>query len=150
LPWRKIGKDMAFNVLILDDSPSMRQIIKRTISISGFDIGTVFEGSDGQEGLEVLDREWVDVILTDLNMPGMDGTTFLKALREDPLKATVPVVIVSTEGREERVKALFSIGVHAYIKKPFKPELIRNTLMEVLGMDGITRQDPGGPEGCDF
>ena len=74
---------MAFNVLIVDDSSSMRSVIKKTLEISGFDIGQIFEAGNGREALDVLDKEWADIILTDIHMPDMDGLSFLKELQKD-------------------------------------------------------------------
>lgn len=141
---------MAFNVLIVDDSSSMRSVIKKTIEMSGFDVGQFFEAGNGREALSVLDKEWADIILTDIHMPEMDGRALLKALHEQAIVSTTPVVIVTTEGREERLDELLGLGAKACIKKPFRPEEIRNTLMDVLGMDEEAMQDKEALEGCDF
>ncbi|MBW1741185.1 MAG: response regulator [Deltaproteobacteria bacterium] len=141
---------MAFNVLIVDDSSSMRNIIKKTIEMSGFDVGQFFEGSNGREALAVLDKEWVDVILTDIHMPEMDGIAFLKALQDQAIVSTTPVVIVTTEGREERIEEVFGLGAKACIQKPFRPEEIRKALMNVLGVDEQSMEKREVEEGCDF
>jgi two-component system chemotaxis response regulator CheY len=141
---------MAFNVLIVDDSSTMRSVIRKTIEMSGFDVGQFFEAGNGREALSVLDKEWADIILTDLHMPEMDGRALLKALHEQATVSTTPVVIVTTEGREERLDELLGMGARACIKKPFRPEEIRNILMDVLGMDEEAMQDKEALEGCDF
>jgi two-component system chemotaxis response regulator CheY len=142
---------MAFNVLIVDDSSSMRMMLKKTLEVSGFDIGEFFEAGNGTEALEVLENAWADVILTDVHMPGMDGFDFLKRLKEKDVVSTTPVVVVTTEGREERVDELIQLGAAACIRKPFRPEEIKETLVEALG---ITENDlvGGGDEAdaCDF
>lgn len=141
---------MAFNVLIIDDSSSMRSVIKKTLEVSGFDIGQFFEAGNGREALSVLEKEWVDIILTDVHMPEMDGVAFLKALQKQTTVATAPVIVVTTEGREERIEEVLGLGAKAWIKKPFKPEEIRKTLMDVLGMDEETMQDKEDLDGSDF
>jgi len=141
---------MAFNVLIVDDSSTMRGVIKKSIEMSGFDLGQIFEAGNGQEALAMLEKEWADVILSDVRMPEMDGYAFLKALLEQNLASRAPVVMVTTEGREERIDELMGLGAKACIKKPFKPEQIKKTLMEVLGVaeSAVLHRDQVG--GCDF
>lgn len=141
---------MAFNVLIVDDSSSMRNIIKRTIEMSGFEVGVFFEANNGQEALDVLSQDWVDIILTDIHMPVMDGVTFLRNIQKDSLVSTTPTVIITTEGREERVKEFLGLGAKACIKKPFKPEEIRDILMQVLGIEKESMDEKEGLSGCDF
>ncbi|NVM22084.1 MAG: response regulator [Desulfobacterales bacterium] len=141
---------MAFNVLIVDDSSTMRGVIKRSIEMSGFDVGTFFEGSNGREALAILEKEWVDIILTDIHMPVMDGVSFLKELEKSPLTSTTPVVIVTTEGREHRLEEIISLGAKACIRKPFKPEEIRDILVRVLQTEEPSRVDKDGIEGSDF
>ena len=141
---------MAFNVLIVDDSSSMRSVIKKTLQMSGFDVGRFFEAGNGGEALAVLEKEWADIILTDLHMPQMDGLAFLKTLRKEEILSSTPVIVVTTEGREERIKELLGMGAKACIKKPFRPEEIKQTLMEILGRDEQVLEDKENFEGCDF
>jgi two-component system chemotaxis response regulator CheY len=141
---------MAFNVLIVDDSSSMRNVIKKTLVMSGFDVGQIFEAGNGQEALAVLEKQWADVILTDIHMPEMDGRSFLKVLKKQQVVSTTPVVVVTTEGREERLDELLDLGAKACIRKPFKPEEIRNVLVNVLGIDKEAMKDKEALDGCDF
>ena len=141
---------MAFNVLIVDDSSSMRSVIKKTLEMSGFDVGRFFEAGNGREALAVLEKEWADIILTDLHMPEMDGFTFLKTLQKEEVFSSTPVIVVTTEGREERIEELFGMGAKACIKKPFRPEEIKQTLMEVLNTDEQAMEAKEDLEGCDF
>ena len=124
---------MAFNVLIVDDSTSMRAIIKRTIKVSGFDIGEYFEAADGRQALDVLEKEWVDLVMTDINMPNMNGIELITQMKTDELLRSIPVVIVTTEGSEERVKETMALGASGYIKKPFHPEEVKKTLSNIMG-----------------
>lgn len=124
---------MAFNILIVDDSPIMRQVIKKTVRISGIDIGEIYEAGNGKEGLQQARDNWIDLILTDINMPEMDGITYIKELKSDEVLSSIPVIVISTEGRDEVVKEALSLGASDYITKPFKPEEIGNDVLRVLG-----------------
>ncbi len=140
---------MGFNVLIVDDSGAMRKVIKKTIKISGFDVDNFYEAGNGKEALEVLKDNWIDVVLTDINMPEMDGITFLKRLKEDETLQELPVIVISTEKRDKRVKNAISSGARGYVKKPFRPEEIKNILTEVIGEE-YARKDDDTIKECDF
>jgi two-component system, chemotaxis family, chemotaxis protein CheY len=124
---------VAFRVLIVDDSPAMRSFIRRSMVLSGIDVADYLEASDGCEALNLLRQEWVDVILTDINMPGMDGEQFVRQLEADDLLKSVPVLVVSTDGTDARMQQMMEIGVRGYVKKPFLPETLREELERVLG-----------------
>jgi two-component system, chemotaxis family, chemotaxis protein CheY len=124
---------MAFNVLIVDDSPAMRTFVGRVLEMSGFDLGRRLQAGNGLEALQVLGQEWVDVILTDINMPGMDGEQLLRRLETDPLLRTIPVIVVSTDRTEDRVRQMLALGARGYVKKPFLPETLRDQMERVLG-----------------
>jgi two-component system chemotaxis response regulator CheY len=125
---------MAFDVLIVDDSPAMRAFIERVIDISGLDVGKRIEASNGQEALDLLHKNWIDIILTDVNMPVMNGEQFVTRLAEDEVLRTIPVLVVSTDGSEHRVQRMMSLGARAYVKKPFSPEQLRKTMEQLLGV----------------
>lgn len=142
---------MAFNVLIVDDSSTMRAVVKKAIKVSGFDVGEYREAADGQEALETLRRHWVDVVLTDINMPHLNGLELVAKMREDELLKSIPVIMVSTEGSEKKVQESIRLGASGYIKKPFQPEDIKRTLGEVMGeAEEGHGDDPNAPEGSDF
>jgi two-component system chemotaxis response regulator CheY len=126
---------MAFDVLIVDDSPAMRAFIERVIDISGLDVGKRIEASNGQEALDLLRKNWIDIILTDVNMPVMNGEEFVARLGEDEVLRTIPVLVVSTDGSEHRVQRMMSLGASAYVKKPFSPEQLRKTMEQLLGVE---------------
>ncbi|ETR74192.1 MAG: Chemotaxis protein cheY [Candidatus Magnetoglobus multicellularis str. Araruama] len=144
------AEKMAYNILIVDDSPSMRQVIRRTIQISGFNVGHFYEVSNGKEALDLLGNEWVDVILSDINMPVMDGITFIKLLQKDIITANIPVVVITTEGREACLKQFMDLGVTAYLQKPFRPETIRNKLIQILGNNEKSPDDDQALNGYEF
>ena len=126
---------MSFNVLVVDDSPPMRQVMKKVIQISGFDVGELLEAGNGKEALKVLSSNWVDVILSDLYMPEMDGIEMLRRLSEEDLWKRIPVIVVTTEGREQVIEEAKRLGAKGYVKKPFNPEQIKEILMSVMGKE---------------
>ncbi len=123
---------MAYNVLIVDDSNTMRKVILKALNLSGFDLGDCLEAENGQEALGVLDSNWVDLILTDLNMPVMNGRELVHHLKDNPTYVEIPVVLITTEGSETRLKELFELGIKDYIQKPFHPETLRDVLTRIL------------------
>lgn len=124
---------MSFNILIVDDSGAMRSVIRKIISMSGFRVDNCFEAGNGLEALSVLSSNWVDVILSDINMPEMNGLEFLEAVRSHDLYRHIPVIMISTEGSTERIREAFENGARGFIKKPFLPEDIRKVLYQVVG-----------------
>ncbi len=143
---------MSFNVLIVDDSSSMRSVIKKVISLSGFRMDGCIEAGNGQEGLSALEREWVDVIISDINMPEMSGLEMLRRMKEHSVYRDIPVIVVSTEGSEERISEAIRCGAKGFIKKPFLPEDLKKILHDVLGVDSHGNYDGSqkDPDGCDF
>lgn len=125
---------MAFRVLIVDDSPAMRAFVRRIIALSGFESGECLEAGDGEEALRLLDSEWVDVVLTDINMPHMNGEELVERLAADELLRSVPVIVISTDATETRVQRLLALGARGYVRKPFQPEELRDELERVLGV----------------
>ena len=124
---------MAVNLLLVDDSATVRSIIAKTMRMAGIDIGELHEASNGKEALGVLKDHWIDLVLTDINMPEMNGVEFIERMSQDDLLKSIPVVVVSTEGSATRVEELISKGVRAYVRKPFTPEKLREVVDTVLG-----------------
>lgn len=124
---------MAFNVLIVDDSSSMRAVIKRAIKMSGFNVGEYLEAADGRQALTVLNDQWVDIVLTDINMPNMNGMQLISEIKADAMLRSIPVVMVTTEGSEKRIHDSMELGASGYIKKPFLPEDVKRTLSDIMG-----------------
>ena len=142
---------MAYNVLVVDDSLSMRSVIKKTIRATGIAVQEFYEAANGIEALDILRNHWLDIILLDYNMPKMDGMELLRIIKEDELLRTVPVVVTSVEGSRGRVNAFLENGAVGYIKKPFTPEEARDKLSNVLGVNQYGEEPPvGGDENFDF
>jgi len=123
---------MSYNVLIVDDSKTTRTVIAKALRHSGVEVGEVLEAENGAEALERLEGAWVDIVFADLNMPGMSGVELVERMAEIDLLSLVPVVIVSTESRPDRIDSLLARGAAAYVRKPFAPELLASTIREVL------------------
>ena len=124
---------MRFNVLVVDDSAVMRAMIIRTLRMCGLPLGEVHQAADGAEALRRLKEAWVDLMLLDINMPVMDGEEVLDRLRADVETADLRVVVVSTEGSDERVERLAARGA-AFVRKPFTPETLRDTVLRITGV----------------
>jgi len=125
---------MAYRILIVDDSPAMRAFVRRVIQLSGFELSRCFEASNGQEALDLLGQEWVDAILTDINMPCVDGEEFLRRLSADEMLRSIPAIVISTDATQQRIARLLSLGARGYITKPFLPEDLRTELEGTLGV----------------
>lgn len=125
---------MSFNILLVDDSAVMRGIIKKTLKLSGIPLGELLEGSNGREGMEILNHHWVDLVITDINMPVMDGEEMLDAMKQDNNLKDIPVLVVSTEGSESRIERLKAKGVR-FLRKPFSPERLRDEIYDILGVN---------------
>jgi len=123
---------VAYNVLIVDDSQTMRKVILKAVALSGFDLGECWEAGDGREAIEILANHWVDLILTDLHMPGMNGLEMLKEIQKDEIHRQVPIVLITTEGSEKRIQEALSLGVKGYLQKPFHPEAVRDILTRIM------------------
>jgi two-component system, chemotaxis family, chemotaxis protein CheY len=139
---------MAYNVLVVDDSRTMRMVIIKTIKACGFQVGQFFEAANGNEALDALKNDWVDLVITDYNMPDMDGLTLISEMKNDEELKNVPAVMVTTEGSQERIKEFTEKGAVDYIKKPFSPEGIREKLRLIMGetQDGDGSAENGDEE----
>jgi two-component system, chemotaxis family, chemotaxis protein CheY len=120
-------------VLIADDSPAMRAVIRRVIELSGFEVDAFVEAADGSEALSLLRSQPVDVILTDINMPNVNGEQLLGLLHRDHSLRATPVIVISTDATENRIHRMLALGACGYITKPFYPEALRFELERVLG-----------------
>lgn len=125
---------MAYNVLIVDDSPAMRSFVRRVLDLSGLAVGCCLEAGNGQEALDILSEHWVDVVLTDINMPTMDGEQFVRLLEQDESLKSIPVVVVSTDHTKGRVQQMMTLGAKGYLAKPFLPEELKQEVERVLAV----------------
>jgi two-component system chemotaxis response regulator CheY len=122
---------MTKNVLIVDDSATMRKIIMRGIRQAGIDNAEFEEAGDGVEGMQAVEGGQFDLILSDVNMPNMNGLDFVREVT-GKLENPPPIVMISTEGSEEVISEAMSRGANGYLKKPFTPEKIQEVLGPLL------------------
>jgi len=124
---------MALNILVVDDSETVRAIIAKTLRLAQVPINELFTAANGKEALEILSDNWVDLVFSDINMPIMGGVEMIEKMFADDVMKTIPVVVVSTEGSKTRMEELKTKGVKAYIRKPFTPELVRSVVEDITG-----------------
>jgi two-component system chemotaxis response regulator CheY len=116
------------NILIVDDSATMRAMIKRVSAVAGVAIGAVYEAANGRDAMAVLEAHEVDALFTDLNMPVMSGTELLRAIEQDARFDRLARVVVSTDGSASRRAEVGNFRVSVYVEKPFRPEVMRDVL----------------------
>ena len=124
---------MALDMLVVDDSPVTRKMVRRAIGLCGLEIGLIHEAGDGAEALARLAEHHVDLVLADINMPVMNGMELVERMNADPVLCKIPVVIVATPISEQRIERLLDIGARAYLAKPFRPEGLKDLVLEILG-----------------
>ncbi|MGB8885554.1 MAG: response regulator [Candidatus Korobacteraceae bacterium] len=118
--------------LIVDDSSVMRKIVARALQQGGVSLGQILEAGNGLEALEILRREKVDLVLSDINMPVMNGLEFVRQLRSVENAQGIPVVMITTEGSESHVMEAISCGARGYIRKPFTPDQMKQHVLPLL------------------
>jgi len=121
---------MAKSILVVDDSETVRQVLQMTLGNAGFD---VLEAGDGIDALDKLSMGQVDMLITDLNMPNMDGLELIKRVRQEGTHRFTPIVMLTTESSEEKKMAGREAGASGWIVKPFKPEQLLKVVKMVLG-----------------
>ena len=125
---------MSLNILVVDDSRTVRAVIVKALRLAKVPTGEVHQAENGELALQVVETNWIDLILTDINMPVMGGVELITNLKESPVTRDIPVVVISTEGSETRIAQLKELGVLGYIRKPFQPEDLRATINEIVGV----------------
>ena len=120
------------SIITVDDSSTMRRIIKNTLQKLGFE--TILEAGNGVEALEVMSKNKVDMIVTDWNMPEMDGLTFVKAVRAKDEYKDLPILMITTEAAKEDILTALRSGVNNYVVKPFTPETLQEKLFKLLDL----------------
>jgi len=138
---------MAYNILIVDDSQTMRAVLTKTLGMAGLEIGTVIEAENGREALSILEREWVDIVFADINMPVMNGVEMVQEMRKLGYMESTPVIIISTEGSKTRLDTLREMGVRGFLRKPVSPELFKSVVDGVLAGNGADASGGGAAAG---
>jgi len=117
---------MSKTILIVDGSPVMRRVVERSLRLAGLEAQQVYEAGDGNEALSLAQQHLPDLILTDLNLAGMDGMQLLRQLREAEPTREVPVVIITSQAGETHVLEALELGARGYIRKPFTADQVRD------------------------
>jgi len=121
---------MAKTILAVDDSSSLRQMVAFSLKAAGYQ---VVEAVDGQDGLDKARQQTVDLVLTDQNMPKMDGLTLIKSLRGLPAYAKVPILMLTTESSEDMKSKGRAAGANGWLVKPFDPQRLIEVVKKVIG-----------------
>jgi two-component system chemotaxis response regulator CheY len=126
---------MNFDILVADDSKAALFLFKKIINLSGAPVGSIYTAENGKQAIEVLEENKVDLIMTDIHMPEMDGFQLIEYLKKtDPFK-DIPIIVITTEGREKYIDKAKQLGAVNYIKKPFQPEQVKHLILETLGVE---------------
>ncbi|HUI57583.1 MAG TPA: response regulator [Bryobacteraceae bacterium] len=120
------------NLLIVDDSTAIRKILIRVLNQTNLALGEVLEAGDGKEALNILEGRHISLVLSDINMPNMDGIELLRTLRASPQWHDLPVVLITTEGGQARVQEAVELGATSYVRKPFSADQLRDKLAALL------------------
>ena len=123
---------MEAEILVVDDSAAIRKILQRVLRQTGMAIGTIMEAGDGEEALVMLSTHKVHLVLTDINMPKMDGLQFLGKVKANAEWSDIPVVMITTEGGETKVAEAVRLGAAGYVRKPFTADQIKEKLAGLL------------------
>ncbi len=128
------------NIMIVDDSTTIRRVMKNLLARMIKDELTLLEAGNGIEAMEVLKKQEgeIDLILLDVNMPEMNGDVFLEQMRSNPAYNNIRVVMVTTEAEKKTVIKIMKLGANGYIVKPFTPDIVKKSLQPILGRMGIT------------
>lgn len=121
-------KTMSMTILTVDDSRTMRDMLNLALSEAGY---TVVEATDGAHGLEVLRAEHPDIVITDINMPRLDGFGFIEAVRQDPVFRRIPILVLTTESAPDKKERARQAGATGWIVKPFNAEKLVSVVRRV-------------------
>ncbi len=120
---------MSKKMLTVDDSPSVRKLVKFTLKVKGIQVSSA---ADGVEALELMKQEDFDAIILDINMPRMNGMEFLKSIKANDQYASIPVIMLTTEGQDDDKDKAIALGATAYMVKPFKPTQLLTLLEKIV------------------
>jgi two-component system chemotaxis response regulator CheY len=123
---------MSLRVLVVDDSPAMRSLLRKILAQSGLPIENIVDAADGVEGFIRLRDHPINLILSDINMPNMDGEEFVKLVKADKAYRDIPVLMITTDNSTARVLRLRQLGAQGYISKPFTPEMVKEKVLALM------------------
>ncbi|HSW49185.1 MAG TPA: response regulator [Bryobacteraceae bacterium] len=120
------------NILIVDDSAALRKILQRVLRQAEIPLGNLYEAGDGAQALEAMNANGIDLVLSDINMPNMDGLQLLAQIKANPKWQGVRVIMITTEGNQARVMEAVGLGAAGYVRKPFTADQIKEKLLSLL------------------
>jgi len=123
---------VALDILIVDNSAAIRKILQRVLRQAEISVGSVYEAGDGVAALEILEAHPVGLVLSDINLPNMDGLELLGHIKANENWRKVPVIMITTEGGVGKVKEAVELGAAGYVRKPFTAEQIKEKLMAII------------------
>ena len=134
---------MGIQVLVVDDSMLIRQVVKKVLKQAGLSVDQFFEAGDGQQALDIIQKEDLQLVLCDINMPTMDGLEMLMQLRQMDDKIDLPVIMITTEGSKDTIQEAMSLGANGYILKPFTSEAVVEQLipLNLISQDGMAAEE---------
>jgi two-component system chemotaxis response regulator CheY len=121
------------NILIVDDSATMRALLHRVVGLADLPIGTIYQAPNGLEALKILETHSVQAVFTDLNMPVMNGMQLLREMAKRDGWKDLLRIIISTDGSKLRREEARELNVNLYVEKPFRPEVVRDVLCQIAG-----------------
>ncbi|HEV2500957.1 MAG TPA: response regulator [Terriglobia bacterium] len=120
------------SVLIIDDSSVMRKIIERSLRQAGLELEKVIEADNGADALTMVEANAIDLIFSDVNMPKMDGLEFLRQIQGIEKAKGIPILMITTDGSEQKVVEAITLGAKGYIRKPFSADQVRAQVAQLL------------------
>jgi len=125
---------MGYDILIVDDSKAALFMFEKIIRLSGAPVSRILKAGNGKEAIQVLEEDAVDLIMTDIHMPEMDGFQLIEYLKNIPSLAKIPIIVITTEGREKYMVLAKDMGAENYLRKPCQPEHVKQLILETLGV----------------
>jgi two-component system, chemotaxis family, chemotaxis protein CheY len=129
MSFSRVEETLSVNVLIVDDSAAIRKILHRTLLQADIAVENIYEAGDGVQALEILKGRSVGLVLSDINMPNMDGIQLLQQLRATDQWKNLPVLMITTEGSQAKVMEAVELGASGYVRKPFTSEQIKEKVV---------------------
>ena len=123
---------MSYKILIVDDSSTARFTLAKNLGLAEIEVAELLMAENGTQALELVKAQWVDLMFVDINMPEMNGIELIQAMAEADLMSMISVIVVSTEGSEQRIDELRALGIKGYLRKPIQPENLREIVDYVL------------------
>ena len=130
---------MKYEVLVVDDSSTSRKVLVKALKMTGLEVSAVHQAEDGAQAYEILKKERIDLVLSDLNMPRVSGAELVKKMAEEGRLRKIPVILVTSDRNRDRLAGLMELGASSWLNKPFRPEDLRMVMERALAAPGRNR-----------